>query len=140
MESGTTIPDNWSLSWTGSGKLIASRDTAEHHGGAASLKLASDGGAAKGQAAQFIDTAPGASFTVSGWVKTSGAASVNFAVQPLNAAWGPIAFFQVGNAQNTTGWTRFEEKVTLPPDTGHVAIGLLLKARKRSADTAQATR
>ena len=126
MESGSATPDAWALSWTGSGKLIASRDTAEHHGGAASLKLASDGGAAKGQAAQFIDAAPGASFTVSGWVKTDGAAVVNFAAQPINASGMPIAFFQVGYAQNTTGWTRFEKKVTPPADTSHVAIVLLL--------------
>ncbi len=126
MEAGTATPDNWALSWTGSGKLLASRDAAQHHGGAASLKLASDGGAAKGQAAQFIDAAPGASFTVSGWVKTDGAAAVNFAVQPVNASWVPIAFFQVGYAQNTTGWTRFEKKVTLPADTHHVAVVLLL--------------
>ena len=55
-----------------------------------------------------------------------GAASVNFAAQPINASGVPIAFFQVGYAQNTTGWTHFEKKMTLPPGTHHVALVLLL--------------
>ena len=126
METGTALPDNWAVTWTGSGKLALTRDTAEHHGGGASLRLSSDGGPAKGQAAQFVDAVPGQTFTVSGWVKTHGAASANFAVQPLNGSWTPVAFLQVGYAQNETGWKRFEKQVTLPAGTARVALVLLL--------------
>ena|GEM_PF-1681899 len=126
MEAGGATPDNWAISWTGSGKLALARDTAEHHGGGASLRLASDGGAAKGQAGQFCDAGPGMTFTISGWVKTHGTASANFAVQPLNSSWTPVAFLQVGYAQNDTDWTHFEKQVTLPAGTSHAAVVLLL--------------
>ncbi len=126
MESGAATPDGWGLTWTGSGKLLVTRDTAEHHGGLASLRIASGGGSpAKGQATQFVEAAPGLTFTVTGWVKTEGAASVSFAVQPM-AGWTPIAFQQIGYLQGTAGWTRFEKQVTLPKDTARIGLVLLL--------------
>lgn len=44
----------------------------------------------------------GVILTILGWVKTQGTASANFAVQSLNSSWTPVAFFQVGCAQNST--------------------------------------
>ncbi|BDI27956.1 hypothetical protein CCAX7_000070 [Capsulimonas corticalis] len=126
MESGTNAPEGWAVTWTGSGSLALARDTSEHHAGAASLRLASVGGAAKGQVSQILEAAPDMTFTVSGWVKSQGGATVNVAVQPMNAAWTPIAFFQTGYVQGDAGWTYFEKKVTLPKDTARFGLVLLL--------------
>ncbi len=128
MEAGGATPDGWAVNWTGSGAVTLARDTAEHHGGAASLRLSSTGGGpAQGQAAQFIEAAAGRKVTVSGWIKSAGEVKAHAAVQPMNVSWTPIGFLQTGYLEGTAGWTHFEKQVTLPNDTARFSLVLLLE-------------
>jgi hypothetical protein len=119
MESGADVPENWANKWEGRGKVSLSRDTTQSKSGKASLKVKTEGDA-QGQAAQLIFDAPaGATFTISGSVKSKGNIKVNFAIQPRKESWETIGFEQVGYVQNDSDWQSFTKSVTLPKDSAH---------------------
>ncbi|MBC7805569.1 MAG: hypothetical protein H7145_05405 [Akkermansiaceae bacterium] len=127
MENGADMPDNWTDKWEGRGKITLYRDTTQSKSGKASLKVKTTGDT-QGQGAQMILDAPaGATFTISGSVKSKGTIKVNFAVQPRKDSWEPIAFEQVGYVQNDSEWQSFTKKVTLPEGSVHAAIILLVE-------------
>jgi hypothetical protein len=129
MEDGSDLPGSWGKSWVGHGSLEVSRDTKVFKEGKASLRVRSIGDS-QGQAAQTIDGAAGATFTVSGWVKTSGNVKVNFYVQSFDGGYKPVAsdsFQQIGYVQNSSDWTQFSKTITLPDGTAHLRVGLLIE-------------
>ena len=127
MEAGTDVPNDWGEKWEGRGKIAISRDTTEHKSGSASLKVKTTGDT-QGQAAQLVFDAPaGATFTISGAVKSKGNVKVNFAVQPRNDSWTPVGVLQVGYAQNDSDWQAFSKTVTLPEGSKHAAIILYVE-------------
>ncbi|MBC8139819.1 MAG: hypothetical protein H7Y38_00080, partial [Armatimonadetes bacterium] len=127
MEAGTDTPNDWGEKWEGRGKIAVSRDTTNKKSGAASLKLKTTGDT-QGQTAQLVFDAPaGATFTISGAVKSKGNIKVNFAVQPRNDSWTPVGFLQVGYAQNDADWQTFTKTVTLPEGSKHAAIILYVE-------------
>ena len=127
MEAGGDKPDAWDAAWTGRGTIKVTRDAAVFHNGKASLKVASEGGEALGQAGQVIDAEAGAKFTVAGWVRSQGKIKVNVAIQPLDVKWTPITFTQVQYVQNDTGWTNFRKEITLPAKSARFNIAVLIE-------------
>ncbi len=127
MEAGGDVPDGWGEKWEGRAKVVTSRDTTQSKSGKASLKIKTIGDA-QGQGAQSVWDAPaGATFTISGSMKTKGNIKANFAVQPRTATWTPIGFLQIGYAQNNTDWQTFSKTVTLPAGSVHAAIILYVE-------------
>ncbi len=127
MENGAEVPDNWGDKWEGRGKVTLSRDTTQRKSGKASLKLKTTGDT-QGQGAQMIFNAPaGASFTISGSIKSKGNIKVNFAVQPRKDTWEPISFEQVGYVQNDSDWQSFSKKITLPEGAVHASVILYVE-------------
>jgi len=126
MEEGSDVPATWDVKLVGGGKINIARDTTTFKAGAASLRVESVGGATTGQASQMVEGGAGRTVTVSGFLKTSGAVRVNFAVQPFDADGNLLAFLQIGHAQGNSPWASFSKSVTLPPKTARFGVGVLL--------------
>jgi lysophospholipase L1-like esterase len=126
MSEGDALPANWTTQWTGRGKLTATRDTTTYKSAPASLKVQATGDS-MGQQVQSVEANPGATFTISGWMKSSGEVKVNFMLQPTDATWTPIGFVQIGYAQNESDWRQFTREITIPKDAKRANIGLLIE-------------
>lgn len=123
MSEGTDTCAAWTGRWTGSGKLVASRDTRTFKKGPASLCLATDG-EAKGNIHQMIDVAGSSTVELGGWLKVDGALKVLVFIQAFDAEFKPIDYQVVKNQVEPTGWIEFDGKVALPPKTVRVAVGM----------------
>jgi len=127
MSDGNGLPTGWDQSWTGRGKLQIARDTSVFKAGPASLRVASEGGEAHGQASQVVEAPAGTRFRLSGFVRSAGKAKVNVAVQPMTADWKPIAFVQAHYVQNNQDWVPFSREIVLPEGTERFGIVLLIE-------------
>lgn len=126
MTDGADQPAGWTQTWTGSGKIKVSRDTATYHSAPASLALAAVDGAAQAQVSQLVDIRGGARVKLSGWVRADGGANAMLALQSFTAEWKPIDLKVLGNAMTGFDWRRVEGEVTLPANAAHAAVVLMI--------------
>ena len=129
MTEGTDQPAGWTDQWVASGKISVARDTKNFHSAPAALRVESVGGAARGQAQQFIDAAAGTSFTLTAWVRAAGADGTRgvVGVQSYTAEWKGIEFKPLGAARAGLDWQKISGTVTLPANTARCAVLLLLE-------------
>ena len=127
MMEGTTVPTGWENVWSGSGKIVAVRDTQDFMIGPASLRLEAVGGAAYGSVSQSFGPAPDP-FTVSGLVKSAGQLDEALvAVQAADASGKQVAWITLTNAAGVKSWHHFSEPVHLPSETAHWNLVMTLK-------------
>lgn len=120
--------DGWKVLWTGRGALAVGRDPVTVKVGGGSLKVTADTDS-QGQAGQTIEAPAGARFKVKGYLRTTGAAKVNVAVQPINGGWTPIGFLQVAYAQNVTDWTPFQRVIEIPAGAARAHLVILIEGK-----------
>jgi lysophospholipase L1-like esterase len=124
ITEGGDKADNWSQTWTASGKFSLIRDTATYHSEPASLSLKADGGPAKGQVMQEINAKAGETFTVTGYLRADAGATALLGVMAYDEKWQGLGFTAVGNALTGPNWVRASGQVKLPERTAHASIVL----------------
>jgi lysophospholipase L1-like esterase len=131
MSFGGDKPAGWEHEWTGRGNIVVSRDTQVYHSAPASLKVASKGGSALGNACCLLDLPGGKDIDLTGWVKTDGTVSVNVMAQAFGSDFskGPLGFLQLAyvHGNGPHDWSSWTKRVTLPEGTVHVLIGMLIE-------------
>lgn len=131
MTAGTTLPDGWDQKWVGHGTIAVSRDTTTFHSAPASLMSSTEGTDAEGNAFQFVDATSGTTFTLSGVVKTQGAAA-QVAVQPFTGGWSATGWLQATYAGADTDWTPFSKTIVVPANTARFALVLWVKGKGKA--------
>lgn len=126
MEGGTDLPTYWDGKYVESGTVTATRDTAEKHGGAASLKVAVSG-PGKGQYSQMIEAKGGQTITVEGWMRSTGKVKAVLAVQPFSGDWKQNEFKVFGYRENDAAWHKFSQTITLPEWAGRFGVAILVE-------------
>ncbi|MEK7951881.1 GDSL-type esterase/lipase family protein [Luteolibacter soli] len=124
MEHGDKVPDGWAIS---SGEGVLSRETAAPFAGAASLRLETGGRAmARVQvpAGSFPKTV-----TLSGQVRTEGAANAMLGLMCYTKEWKALNFLIAGNSPSGAGWREVSKELTLPEGTGQVDVALLVEGK-----------
>lgn len=126
MTDGETRPAAWTSDWGIEGKATVTRDTQTYHSAPASLCIASLGENVQGQVAQTFDATAGQRLRVSGWVRADGGGNALFAVQSYTADWQGISLQILGNSITGMDWREVSGEITLPPNTAHAAVQLML--------------
>ena len=121
MNQGEGAPAGWNQSWTASGKLVLTRDTADFKVGPAALQLATEG-KSQGAASLPLGGAKG-SFTLSGYAKSSGALDEALvAVQSFGADGKQVGWTTLFDAKGIKDWTKWTQKVELPAEATRAQI------------------
>lgn len=132
MSVGGSTPTDWSITWTGRGKLTLARDTKVFKEGPASLRLDTGAADAMGQAAQMVDAPAGTHLALRGAVKSEGQIKVNVAIQSFAADGKPVEFKQMKYVQDDSEWSDFASDMTVPAGATHVAVTLLIEGTGRA--------
>ena len=132
MSAGGETPTDWGIAWTGRGRLTIARDTKVFRNGPASLRLDTGAADAMGQATQSVDAPGGTRFALSGAVKSEGEVKVNVAIQSFTAGWKTIEFKQMKYAENDSDWANFASEMTVPANTAHAAVTLLIEGNGKA--------
>lgn len=127
MSEGKDVPEHWSGKWIASGKISSARDTTIFHSSPASLRVASEGAKAHGQAQQNIDVKGGEKFHVEAWLKCQGVGQGLFAIQSYDANWKGLAFIPIGNALAGLDWRQVAGDVALPENAAHMAFVCMIE-------------
>jgi hypothetical protein len=122
MTAGDAVPEGWVL---GDGKGRIARDLTTFKTGPASLRVEPVNGV--GLAMQDLKGAAGSQITVTGHVRSTGAAKVQAALQPHNANWSQSEWQTLVYVQGTTDWTAFHKTVTVPAWATNVRLQLLVE-------------
>lgn len=120
LEAGHDLPDGWPGKF---GKVTIIRDTTTFHNGAASLSVQNTGGGS-GSGHQMLAVKPGLKLTLSGWVRSSEGAKVNFAAQFFDEKFTWNEFVQVKYLEGAREWQWAEKKFTVPERATRMAISL----------------
>lgn len=125
MEDGEAQPTAWTSTWAGTGKVAAARDTAQFHGGKASLRVESVGGAAKGNASQAVEGLAGKRVRIIGWLRSDGKVAAAVGAGSFDASWKQLGWetIQVVPAGGASDWVAFDKTVTIPAGTAKVSLG-----------------
>lgn len=124
VESGITVPDNWST-WNQSGSGVLTWDSATVHWGNKSLKInhtASDNSAW----ITVVDN-PNISNTLkwSGWIKTSlvsGTQGACISVEAKDALYNVLGVYRIPFITGTNDWKRYELSFNPPEGTAHLLV------------------
>lgn len=122
MEDGDAVPSGWTATWAGKGKVAAARDTVVRHGGAAALRVSSDGGPASGNVSQPLQGMAGKTLTVSGWLRSEGAGA-SLGLGAFDETWKMLAWEPIGAVGPGAEWTRVEKTFAIPAGAAHVNLG-----------------
>lgn len=125
MEDGDAQPIGWTSTWAGTGKVAAARDTAMAHGGKASLRVESVGGAAKGNASQAVSGLAGKRVRITGWLRTDGTVTAAIGAGCFDEAWKMLVWEPIHTAPGGVPgeWVAFDKTVTIPAGTAKVSLG-----------------
>ena len=126
MTHGDPRPEAWSSDWGLDGKATVTRDTQVYHSPPSSLCITSLGENVQGQVAQTFDVTGHQRLRVSGRVRADGGANALLALQSYTADWQGISLQVLGNSMTGMDWSEVAGEVTLPPDTAHVGVQLML--------------
>ncbi len=131
MEQGTAAPSEWSIGYTGEGKLQLTRDTTDKHGGAASLRFSSVGGKAAGSTGQTRVLQEGIALPVevkfAGWCKAStGVSEALIAVQSFDKDGKQVGWTTLFDAKAAQNWTKWEGTANLPKNAVRANIVVTL--------------
>lgn len=130
------VTSNWEVTVYGA-KPEITRDTREHHAGAASLRIHADS-ASDTALGQELMVTPGAFYRLTGWVKTAGlkmgSARVVGTIQ-VQRSHGEGVIASGPNTIGDTPWTRVAVPFTAPED-GRIRLCLFFAGFGRGAGTA----
>ncbi len=133
MSQGTDTPNGWADVYAAKGRLKAVRDVAEFAQGPASLRLETLGGPARGQAAQTIADAAGASFVVTGQAKAEltpgGFRQASVVLFIRDASGKTIDWIELANVTDADEWAAFRARVNVPADGVNTQLLLYLRGQ-----------
>jgi hypothetical protein len=129
------VPPGWTIAENGNA-MDVTRDCAQAHGGACSLRLTSDGGPGWGAVAQGLSAAEyaGRRIVLSGWLRTERAeGAVQFWLR-VDAGARVVAFDNMADrpVSGTQPWTQYQLALDVPHDASVVAFGVLLRGSGRA--------
>ena len=124
MERGEKEPDGWEIS---SGEGVLSRETASPFSGTASLRL-DTGSRAMARVQIPAETWP-KTVTLSGRVRSEGAASAMLGLMCYTKEWKALNFVIAGNSPSGAGWAEVAKALTLPEGTARVEVALLVEGK-----------
>jgi len=132
MTEGGALPSGWDEPKTeeGPGRLVAARDTQVFKEGPASLRLATEGGAAKGNVSRALPEVAGQQLAVTGWIRAEGALGYNalaFLCPGAEPSYVPVKEFRP-----SPSWQRVNAKVKLPDGGQPPLLVLLIQGEGRA--------